>query len=67
MISRATTRSIVRWVHLIFAIPIFGYIYSPFEQIPNYAAATPGVLRYFFGEATSVAFLKFFDKVSQSF
>jgi hypothetical protein len=40
MISRATTRSIVRWVHLIFAIPILGYIYSPFEQIPNYASAT---------------------------
>ena len=32
-----TKRSIVRWIHLIFAIPIVGYIYSPFEQIPNYA------------------------------
>ena len=40
MISKATQRSIVRWIHLIFAIPILGYIYSPFEEIPNYASAT---------------------------
>ena len=36
----ATQRSIVRWIHLVFAIPILGYIYSPFEEIPNYAPAT---------------------------
>ena len=40
MISRATTHSILRWVHLIFAIPILGYIYSPFAELPNYAAVT---------------------------
>src|ERR1700747_3664367 len=39
MISNATKRSILRWVLLIFAIPILGYIYSPFEEIPNYAPA----------------------------
>ena len=39
MISDAAKRSIVRWTHLIFAIPIIGYIYSPFEQLPNYAPA----------------------------
>ena len=33
-------RSIVRWIHIVLAIPILGYIYSPFEQIPNYAPAT---------------------------
>jgi hypothetical protein len=32
-----TKRSIFRWIHLVFSIPIIGYIYSPFEQIPNYA------------------------------
>jgi thiosulfate reductase cytochrome b subunit len=32
-----TTRLILRWVHLVFAIPIIGYIYSPFEVLPNYA------------------------------
>jgi hypothetical protein len=36
----ATKRSIVRWIHIICSIPIIGYIYSPFEQIPNYAPAT---------------------------
>jgi predicted tellurium resistance membrane protein TerC len=35
--KEATKRSIFRWIHLIFAIPIIGYIYSPFEQLPNYA------------------------------
>ena len=35
--KEATKRSIVRWIHLIFAIPIIGYIYSPFEELPNYA------------------------------
>jgi hypothetical protein len=40
IMNNATKRSIVRWIHLILAIPILGYIYSPFEQIPNYAPAT---------------------------
>jgi len=38
----ATKRSVFRWIHIIFAIPIIGYVYSPFEQIPNYAP----VVRY---------------------
>ena len=33
----ATKRSILRWIHIVFGIPILGYIYSPFEEIPNYA------------------------------
>jgi len=33
----ATKRSIVRWMHLVFSIPIIGYIYSPFQELPNYA------------------------------
>ena len=37
MISSGTQRSIIRCIHIIFAIPIIGYIYSPFDQIPNYA------------------------------
>jgi len=37
MISASTQRVIVRWLHLVLAIPIIGYIYSPFEQLPNYA------------------------------
>ena len=37
MISNATKRTILRWVHLLFAIPIIGYAYSPFAELPNYA------------------------------
>ena len=33
----ATKRSIIRWIHIVFSIPILGYIYSPFEEIPKYA------------------------------
>jgi len=38
--SNATQRSIVRWIHIVLGIPIIGYIYSPFDQIPNYASST---------------------------
>ena len=38
--SQGIQRSIFRWIHFVFAIPILGYIYSPFDQIPNYAPAT---------------------------
>jgi predicted tellurium resistance membrane protein TerC len=33
----ATKRSILRWIHIVFSIPIIGYVYSPFEELPNYA------------------------------
>ncbi len=36
----AAQRTIFRCVHLICSIPIIGYIYSPFEVIPDYAPAT---------------------------
>ena len=37
MISSASKRSVLRWIHLIFTIPILGYVYSPFEELPSYA------------------------------
>ena len=40
IMNQGTQRWIVRCIHLIIAIPILGYIYSPFEQLPNYAPAT---------------------------
>jgi hypothetical protein len=40
MIRAATKRAILRWIHVILAIPILGYIYSPFAELPNYAAVT---------------------------
>lgn len=35
--NQSKIRTIFRWIHIIFAIPIFGYIYSPFDKIPDYA------------------------------
>ena len=37
IMSQGTQRSIFRWIHIFLGIPIIGYIYSPFDQIPNYA------------------------------
>ena len=33
-------RTVFRWIHLILSIPILGYIYSPFDKIPQYAPPT---------------------------
>jgi len=44
MMKEATKRSIVRWIHLVLSIPILGYIYSPFERLPEYAPR----VRFFF-------------------
>ena len=38
--SIPSQRTIFRWIHIILAIPIAGYIYSPFDKIPQYAPAT---------------------------
>jgi len=38
--TSATKRSILRCIHLVLAIPIAGYVYSPFEDIPKYAGPT---------------------------
>lgn len=37
MMSSGFKRVILRWIHILFSIPIIGYIYSPFSEIPNYA------------------------------
>jgi len=36
-VNQTTKRSIFRWIHVLFSIPIIGCVYSPFEEIPNYA------------------------------
>jgi hypothetical protein len=38
--NQGTKRSILRSIHIVFSIPIFGYVYSPFENIPQYAPPT---------------------------
>jgi hypothetical protein len=35
--SNAIKRWIPRSIHLAFSIPIIGYVYSPFKELPNYA------------------------------
>jgi hypothetical protein len=42
--SQSILRVIFRWIHIVFSVPILGYIYSPFEEIPKYA---PAVRRIF--------------------
>jgi hypothetical protein len=37
MISNATKRSILRWIHLIVTIPILGYIYGEPSEVQQYA------------------------------
>ena len=39
MIRNATQRSILRWIHLIFTIPILGYIYGEASEVQQYAGA----------------------------
>jgi len=38
--NQGIVRWIFRWIHIVLSIPILGYIYSPFEKIPDYAPAT---------------------------
>ena len=40
LVSRGIGRSVFRWIHLLFSIPILGYIYSPFDKLPDYAPLT---------------------------
>jgi hypothetical protein len=42
--SQSTQRLVFRRIHIVFSIPILGYIYSPFKNLPDYAPAT----RFFF-------------------
>lgn len=38
--NQGVIRIIFRWIHIVFSVPILGYIYSPFDKIPMYAAPT---------------------------
>jgi hypothetical protein len=41
--NQSTVRTIFRWIHIVFGIPILGYIYDSPTDTPNYASA----IRYF--------------------
>lgn len=38
MISAATERVILRWIHIVFGLPILGYIYGPPEEVQQYVS-----------------------------
>jgi hypothetical protein len=42
--ANITRRGIPRWIfrsiHIVFSIPILGYIYSPLDKLPGYAPPT---------------------------
>lgn len=38
--NQGALRTVFRWIHIVFSIPIIGYIYSPFDKIPQYAFPT---------------------------
>ncbi len=42
IVNNATKRTIPRSIHIVFSIPIIGYVHSPFKELPNYAP----VVRY---------------------
>jgi hypothetical protein len=35
----STERKLIRWIHIIFSIPIVGMIYGPVSEIPNAVSA----------------------------
>ena len=39
IMNDATKRSILRWIHIVFGIPILGYIYGEPSEVQQYAAA----------------------------
>lgn len=49
--NNSTKRSILRWVHLIFTIPILGYIYSEPSEVQQYV----GAARYIFVPVVMIA------------
>jgi hypothetical protein len=44
MLNPGIQRSIVRWIHIVFSIPICGYIYTPFKDLPSFA---PSIRTFF--------------------
>lgn len=38
--TASTKRSILRGIHMVLAIPLAGYVYSPFANLPDYAGPT---------------------------
>jgi hypothetical protein len=37
--TKTASRSLLRWIHLVFSIPILGYIYGPITEVQAYATS----------------------------
>ena len=71
MMIKAPKRWIPRLIHLIFSIPIIGYVYSPFEELPNYApvvrfVAIPALALRDFGCGKAMSFDELFRKCQKT-
>jgi hypothetical protein len=42
--NASTQRTVLRWIHIVFGLPIIGYIYGPPEEVQPYAP----MFRYLF-------------------
>lgn len=42
--NNSTQRTILRWIHIVFGLPILGYIYGPPEEVAPYVS----MFRYVF-------------------
>lgn len=42
--KQGAQRSILRWIHIIFGLPILGFVYGPAEEVQQYAP----IFRYVF-------------------
>lgn len=44
MMKASTKRNVLRWIHLIFSIPVVGYLYGPVARIPMAACMVRWVI-----------------------
>jgi hypothetical protein len=38
LMNQSTKRSILRWIHIIFALPLLGFVYGPAAEVEQYRA-----------------------------
>jgi hypothetical protein len=44
IMNAGTQRTLLRWIHILFGLPVIGYIYGPAEEVAQYAS----MFRYVF-------------------
>jgi hypothetical protein len=68
--KEATKRLLLRSIHLVFSIPIIGYVYSPLKELPNYApvvrfVAIPALVTTGFWMWNGAALRRLISKIGQ--